>query len=83
MDSGDLLLREIAVCKKSTLTKTRIERSDWRTAGIVDKAIDMLAIGTVHEEVNAFLRDRMVPVEVIRRVLAGLGVRRHHEKRGV
>jgi len=62
------------------MAKARIERSDWRTAGIVDKAIDMLAIGTMHEEVNAFLRDRMVPVEVIRRVLAGFGVRRHHEK---
>ena len=83
VDLGDLLLQEIAVCRKLTLTKARIERSDWRTAGIVDKAIDMLMIGTPHDEVNAFLRDRMVPVEVIRRVLAGFGVRRHHEKRGV
>lgn len=83
VDLGDLLLQEIAVCRKLAPTKARIERSDWRTAGIVDKAIDMLAIGTPHDEVNAFLRDRMVPVEVIRRVLAGFGVRRHHEKRGV
>lgn len=83
MDLGDLLLQEIADCKKLALTKPHFVRSDWRTADIVDKAIDMLATGKLHDEVNAFLRDRMVPVEVIRRVLAGFGVRRHHERKPV
>ena len=83
MDLGDLLLQEIADCKKLAMTKPHSARYDWRTAGIVDKAIDMLATGKLHDEVNTFLRDRMVPVEVIRRVLAGFGARRHHERKPV
>ena len=65
MDSGDLLLREIAVCKKSTLTKARIERSDWRTAQVVDEAMDRLATGALHDEAASFLRDKMVSPAVM------------------
>ena len=69
MDSGDLLLREIAVCKKSTLTKARIERSDWRTAQVVDEAMDRLATGALHDEAASFLRDKMVSPAVMARRL--------------
>lgn len=56
------------------------ERTDWRMAQTVDDALDMLATWNLHEKVQAFMTERMVPPAVQRRVLAGHAARRHKER---
>lgn len=56
------------------------DREDWVTAQYVDDAIDMLACGVSHDTVRAMMFNKMVPVYIQRRVLAGHAVRRHREK---
>lgn len=57
-----------------------VSRTDWTTAQRVDAAIDMLSVGTSHEKVQAYMREKLVPVPVQRRVLAGQAVRRHIDR---
>jgi hypothetical protein len=54
-----------------------VSRTDWTMAQRVDDAIDMLVTGASHDKVQTFMRDKLIPVPVQRRVLAGQAVRRH------
>lgn len=56
------------------------DREDWVTAQYVDNAIDMLAQGQSHASVQTMLLNKLVPLYIQRRVLAGQAVRRHKEK---
>lgn len=70
MDRGDLQLQQMAETR-------RVGRLDWRTAQIVDRAIEMLAKMTLHHDVQAFMTENLVPLNVQLRVLAGHAVSRH------
>ena len=70
MDRGDLQLQQMAEAR-------RVERRDWRTAQIVDRAIEMLAKMMPHRDVQVFMTENLVPLNVQLRVLAGHAVSRH------
>lgn len=57
------------------------DREDWVTAQHVDAALDMLATGADHGQVQTFMLRKLVPIAVQRRVLAGHAARRHLEKK--
>lgn len=56
-------------------------REAWGTAQFVDDIIDFLKCGGDHGEAQRRMTDRLLPVAIQRRILAGGGAIRHQERK--